>query len=544
MVDNAAVAGIVANIRDITERKHAEEMEREKEAADSANKAKSYFLANMSHELRTPLNAIIGYSEMLQELAADDGQEEYLGDLKKIHSAGKHLLELINDVLDISKIEAGKMDLYLEDFSADQLVEDVQSVIAPLAQKNSNALILDTGEGLGAIHADATKVRQSLLNLLSNACKFTHDGNVTLKARRDDTWICFEVIDTGIGMTKEQMAKLFRAFQQADSSTTRKFGGTGLGLAISRHFSRMMNGDITVASETGKGTVFTMKIPVNVVPRAVEMPASAAESRSDAQVEPLPATAAVVLVIDDDPNVSDLLRRSLSKEGFRIEHASSGEEGLRLARQLRPDAITLDVMMPDMDGWQVMTRLKSDPVLADIPIIMLTIVDDRKTGFALGATEYLTKPYDRERLTSILNRTSPERTSRLALVIDDQEDNRALLKRTMEAEGWTVVEAANGVEALARVGERRPDMILLDLMMPEMDGFEFVEHLRANELTQSIPVLVVTAKDITPQDRQRLSGGVQNILQKASASPADVVAQTRELLTARIRAALPVTAGR
>jgi CheY-like chemotaxis protein len=351
------------------------------------------------------------------------------------------------------------------------------------------------------------------------------------------------VIDTGIGMTKEQMAKLFRAFQQADSSTTRKFGGTGLGLAISRHFSRMMNGDITVTSEPGKGTVFTMKIPVIVVPRAAEMPASA-DSRSDAAVEPLPATAAVVLVIDDDFIVSDLLRRSLSKEGFRIEHAASGEEGLRLARQLRPDAITLDVMMPDMDGWQVMTRLKSDPELADIPIIMLTIVDDRKTGFALGATEYLTKPFDRERLTSILNRTSPARTSRLALVIDDQQDNRALLRRTMETEGWTVVEAANGMEGLARIEERRPDMILLDLMMPEMDGFEFVERLRANELTQSIPVLVVTAKDITPQDRQRLSGSVQNILQKASASPADVVAQTRELLTARIRAALPVTAGR
>ena len=543
MLDNAAVNGIVVNIRDITERKHAESLELEKEAAESANTAKSNFLANMSHELRTPLNAIIGYSEMLQELAEDDGHDDYLADLKKIHSAGKHLLELINDVLDISKIEAGKMDLYLEDFTPGQLLEEVHGVIAPLAQKNSNQLVIDAASDLGSIHADMTKMRQSLLNLVSNACKFTHNGTITLRVRREEDWISFDVIDTGIGMTREQMGKLFRAFQQADASTTRKFGGTGLGLAISRHFARMMNGDITVSSELGTGTTFRLRIPVYVVPRAAEaaVTTDAAESR-DAVVEPLPATASIVLVIDDDPVVADLLRRSLSKEGFRIEHAYSGEEGLKLTHQLRPDAIILDVMMPDMDGWQVMTRLKSDPELADIPVIMLTMVDDRKTGFALGATEYLTKPFDRERLAAVLGRTSPERTQRFALVVDDSPDNRALLRRTLEPEGWTVTEAANGAEALKLVEERRPDMIFLDLLMPEMDGFEFVERLRANELTQSIPVLVVTAKDITPEDRQRLSGAVQNILQKASASPADLVAQARELLTARIRSAVSARA--
>jgi PAS domain S-box-containing protein len=544
MLDNAAVGGVVANIRDITERKRAEEMEREKEAAESANKAKSNFLANMSHELRTPLNAIIGYSEMLQELAEDDGQVDYMADLKKIHSAGKHLLELINDVLDISKIEAGKMDLYLEDFSVDQLLEDVQAVIVPLAQKNSNEFVIESSGQLGTIHADATKTRQSLLNLLSNACKFTHEGKVTVRAHRDAAWIAFEVEDTGIGMTHEQMAKLFRAFQQADSSTTRKFGGTGLGLAISRHFCRMMNGDITVASEVGKGTVFTMRIPADVVPRYAEGPATPDQEAAETPVEALPATAAVVLVIDDDPVVGDLLRRTLSKDGFRVAYARSGAEGLQLARQLRPDAITLDVMMPGMDGWEVMTQLKSDPLLHDIPVIMLTIVDDKKAGFALGATEYLTKPFDRERLSALLSRVSPARTSRVALVVDDEADNRVLLARTLQSEGWTVVEAVNGRDALDKIAERRPEIIFLDLMMPEMDGFEFVDRLRSNELTQSIPVLVVTARDLTPQDRQRLSGGVQNILQKASAGPEELVAQARELLAARIRSALPVGASR
>jgi CheY-like chemotaxis protein len=387
---------------------------------------------------------------------------------------------------------------------------------------------------LGSIRADSTKVRQCLLNLLSNGCKFTSNGKVTLHASRNDGWITFKVSDTGIGMTKEQMAKLFRAFQQADSSTTRKFGGTGLGLAISRHFCRIMNGDITVDSIPGEGTTFTMRIPVEVVPQATENPATP-EQEVAAVVHALPPSAAVVLVIDDDPVVADLLRRTLAKDGYKVEYAESGEKGLQLARQLRPDAITLDVMMPGMDGWQVMTHLKSDPELADIPVILLSIVNDRKTGFALGATEYLTKPFDRERLTAVLGRIASGRGSRWALVVDDQPENRELLRRALESDGWTVEEAGNGREALDRLELRRPDAILLDLMMPEMDGIEFVEALRSSERNRSIPVLVVTAKDITPLDRQRLSGGVQAILQKGSVDVGELVSQTRALLTKQTR---------
>ncbi len=533
MLDSPAVNGIVANIRDITERRRAADLSREKEAAEAANKAKSNFLANMSHELRTPLNAIIGYSEMLQEMAADDGNDDYQGDLKKIHSAGQHLLELINDVLDISKIEAGKMDLYIESFSLDQTIEEVQAVVDPLAKKNSNQLVIDKPPEIGLIRADATKVRQCLLNLLSNACKFTSNGTVKLHAVRDEGWITFEVSDTGIGMTKEQMAKLFRAFQQADSSTTRKFGGTGLGLAISRRFCQFMNGDITVRSEPGQGTTFTMRIPVEVVLAQPVEGQGKPEQEAQRVSESLPASAAVVLVIDDDPLVADLLRRTLVKDGYRVEYAENGEKGLQLAQQLRPDAITLDVMMPGMDGWQVMTRLKSDPELADIPVILLSIVNDRKTGFALGATEYLTKPLDRERLTAVLGRISNGRGSRLALVVDDLPENRTLLRGALEHDGWTVEEAGNGLEALERLEHRRPDAILLDLMMPEMDGIAFVERLRTSERNRSIPVLVVTAKDITPVDRQRLSGGVQAIMQKGAVDLSELVSQTRALLSAR-----------
>jgi len=397
------IQGYVCVAQDITERKHYEqELKVAKEAAEEANRTKSMFLANMSHELRTPLNAILGYSEMLSEEAADVGQDSFVPDLKKIHGAGKHLLSLINDVLDISKIEAGKMDLFLEDFEIRPLIDDVTSTIQPLVDKNQNALIVSCHDDVGTMRADVTKVRQGLFNLLSNACKFTTEGRITLKVSRLDKdgaeWLHFTVSDTGIGMTPEQLSKLFQAFSQADASTTRKYGGTGLGLAISRKFCQMMGGDITVASEPGKGTSFTLQLPALVEEKKAEphKPQTPAES-AEAQGTPL-------LVIDDDPNVHDLMRRFLGKEGFRIVTALSGEEGLKLARQAPPDVIVLDVQMPGMDGWVVLQQLKADPRLRDIPVVLVTMMDQKNLGYSLGANEYLTKPVDRERVASVLKK--------------------------------------------------------------------------------------------------------------------------------------------
>jgi len=491
-----------------------------------ADRHKSEFLANMSHELRTPLNAIIGYSEMLQEDAADLGAEQFTDDLKKINAAGKHLLELINAVLDLSKIEAGKMELYLESFDVPGLVRDIAAVIQPLAAKNSNRLDVRCPDDLGAMRADLTKVRQALFNLLSNACKFTHEGTVTLSVKREARdgreEMVFSVSDTGIGMTPEQLGKLFEAFSQADAATTRKYGGTGLGLALSRRLCRMMGGDVTVDSEEGRGSTFTIRLPA-VVTEAVDETAAPPEPAAEA-----PAGLGTVLVIDDEAAVRDLMQRFLTKDGFKVVTASGGEEGLRRARELRPDAITLDVMMPGMDGWAVLSALKADPDVADIPVIMLTIVDDKNLGYALGASDYLNKPIDRDRLVTVL---AKYRRDLPVLIVDDDASVRQLLRRMLEPEGYTVIEAENGRAALERLREVSPSAVLLDLMMPEMDGFEFAEEFRRHEGWRAIPIVVVTAKDLTRDDRDRLNGHVQKILQKGTHSREELLSEVRELVT-------------
>jgi CheY-like chemotaxis protein/anti-sigma regulatory factor (Ser/Thr protein kinase) len=374
-----------------------------------------------------------------------------------------------------------------------------------------------------------------LFNLLSNACKFTEHGTITLEVTRETgngaAWITFRVTDTGIGMTPEQMGKLFQPFTQADASTTRQYGGTGLGLAITRHFCQMMEGDISVESAPGQGSTFTIRLPAEVVdPKAAAAPRVEAPPASA-----LPEGAPTVLVIDDDPTVHDLLQRFLSKEGLRMVAATGGEEGLRLAKELRPVVITLDVMMPGMDGWAVLTALKADLEVADIPVIMLTIVDNKNLGYALGAVDYLTKPVDRDRLVAVLNKYRRNDPSRLVLVVEDETSTRAMLRRMLEREGWQVTEAEHGRVALARLAESRPALILLDLMMPEMNGFAFVEELRQRGEWRSIPVVVVTAQDLTPEDRRRLNGYVEKILQKGAYSREELLAEIRDLVAACVR---------
>ncbi len=517
------------------------EAQKARKSAETANRAKSTFLANMSHELRTPLNAIIGYSEILMEDAEDMEQEDFIPDLERIRSAGKHLLALINDVLDLSKIEAGKMELSIESFDIAQMIRDVVSTIRPLVEKNSNTLEVLCPEDLGQIKADLTKVRQSLFNLLSNACKFTEQGIITLSVMREmsphtlsdpnprdeDEKIFFVVRDTGIGMTGQQCEKLFQPFSQAEEDTTRKYGGTGLGLAITRHFCRMMGGDITVSSTAGRGTVFSIQLPVQVKKEEKEI---VSEGRRTVSSGSSGKKSGTVLIIDDDPSTSELMRCFLVREGFRAEVAENGKEGLRMARELRPDAITLDVIMPEMDGWAVLSTLKSDPELSDIPVIMVTMMDDNQMGYTLGASDFLTKPIDSNRFISLIRKYQKSDSPFPILVVEDNTDMREMLRRMLEKENWDVMLAENGRIALERMAENEPGLILLDLMMPEMDGFQFISEVHQHEKWQSIPIVVITAKDLSREERIRLNGSVKNILQKGDYSREELFQQVRELM--------------
>ncbi|MGE3308380.1 MAG: response regulator [Limisphaerales bacterium] len=506
--------------------------------AEAANQAKSQFLANMSHELRTPLNAIIGYSEMLEEEAADLGQTAFLGDLKKIQGAGRHLLTLINDILDLSKIEAGKITLYVEDFELAPLAGDVVATVRPMADRNGNRLSLDCDPRVGTMHADQTKVRQILFNLLSNASKFTHDGEVTLRVRRlagpdgnqASARVVFTVTDSGIGMTDEQLGRLFQVFTQADASTTRKFGGTGLGLAITRKFCRLMGGDVTVTSEAGKGSVFTVDLPCVVTERLASPGTSVLRISAPTREHLGPADGPLVLVVDDDHHARDLLGRGLAREGFRVEFACSGPEAISHSRTFKPVAITLDVMMPGMDGWAVLASLKSDPATSGIPVVMLSIVDDRQLGFALGAADYFNKPIDWQRFSATMRALGARASERRVLVIEDDERTRSLLDRNLIEEGWSTACASDGRAALEMLDRHRPTLILLDLLMPGMDGFEFIHHLRADPGYRDVPVVVVTGKDLTDADVEQLRGNAARILQKSSLSFEELIREVRTVV--------------
>jgi PAS domain S-box-containing protein len=521
-LDYRGEKAIIASFVDIFDRVRAElELRQAKEAAESASRVKSSFLANMSHELRTPLNAIIGYSEILLEDATDRGDEASMGDLEKIQAAGKHLLGLINDILDLSKIEAGRMDVYLEHVFLTRLVDEVKTIVEPMVKKNNNKLVIDCPPDIGSLQTDLTKLKQSIINLLSNAAKFTKEGSVTLRLSRQQDeagtpWVKFEVSDSGIGMTEEQMGRLFQAFTQADSSTTRNFGGTGLGLIITKHFCAMLGGSIEVKSARGRGSMFTITLPDRATKVMAEDAPEAAAEQAPAAREPS-SGAINVLVVDDDPAVHDVLAATLGKEGYRITHAKDGIEALGIMRTKPPDIVTLDVMMPKMDGWSVLGIMKSETQLAHIPVIMLTIVDHRNLGFSLGAAEYMTKPIDRNRLIGLIQKFAISKRDGVVLVVDDDPDVRAMIKSTIESVGMQTAEVADGQAALDWLSANpQPALVLLDLMMPNMDGFEFLEHVREKVEFVDLPIVVLTAKELTSNERAFLAERSLLVLSKSA----------------------------
>ena len=491
------------------------EMETARDEARDASDQKTKFFANMSHELRTPLNAILGYGEMLYEDCEDLGYDDLLPDLKKITSSGTHLLSLINNILDLSKIEAGKMELFVTSFEIENMVQTIKDVSEPLAAKNDNGFVINLDGAMGSMSQDETKLRQCLTNFLSNGFKFTKNGTVTLdvKARMegDVEFVDFAVIDTGAGMSPEGVAKVFEEYTQAERSTSANYGGTGLGLPISKKFAEMMCGDVIVTSEEGVGSVFTMSVPR-------ECP-EYNDDEVDSNVINLDDQDNLVVLVDDDVAMHDLIKRTISKLNLTLLGATNSEKGMELIREVKPKLILLDVLMPGRDGWSLLKECKTDQELKDIPVIMISQLNQSNLASSLGANDYLTKPIDRSHFINTLKRIMGTDTqNQKVLVIDDDKDVRELLSRLLKDAGYRPIDARDGKEGLERTKDE-PALIILDLEMPRMDGFEFLDNYIKNVPEEKrAPVLVFSGKDLTDVQEDLLKERVVGLVKKDDVS--------------------------
>ena len=503
------------------------EMEKARDEAIDAKGETSRFFANMSHELRTPLNAILGYGEMLAEDCEDLGYDDLLPDLKKITSAGTHLLSLINNILDISKIESGKMELYITSFEIEDVVDVIRDISAPLVSKNNNAFQCNIQDGIGAMRQDETKLRQCLSNLLSNAAKFTEAGTVTLEVdaslEKEIEMVSFKVIDTGEGMSEEGVGKVFEVYTQAERSTSAKHGGTGLGLPLSREMAQMMGGDITLTSELGVGSVFTLKLPRDCPQDEHEV--------SDSVLEGIDDDEKLVVLIDDDVTMHDLIKRTLNKIGLTLVGATDSEKGMQMVRETKPKLLLLDVLMPGRDGWSILRECKSDPELKDMPVIMVSQLNQDTLANSLGADDYITKPIDRELfLKTIKNILGDGDTdNNKILIIDDDENTRDLLSRMLKEGGWVPKTAKDGKEGLDQLGED-PALIVLDLEMPRMDGFEFLnQYIETVNEEDRCPILVYSGKDLTDVQKELLENNVEGLVRKDEVSMDELSTIVKEI---------------
>ena len=534
------VRRVVCALRDrTTQRQHEQrleelnaQMELTRDEAVRASETKSQFLANMSHELRTPLNAIVGYSElMLEDFELEDESAQVIQqirDLRKILSAAHHLLSLINDLLDLSRIEAGKFNLARERVELKPLIDEVMEFFIPIARRNDNTLRVSLGASLGWVRGDRMRLKQILANLLSNACKFTHEGTITLTVTREhhphNDLVRLRVEDTGIGMSPEALHDIFKPFVQADNSSTRLFGGTGLGLTISRRLCRLMGGDLSVESTQGGGSSFEVELLAPSPPGL--------EALSNPLGEDV-----VVLLIDDDPITQEIVKRQLAASTLQLIIASDGVEGLMMARAITPDVILLDMLMPRMDGPQVLSRLREDDALKQIPVVLISSQDLEQPLLAMGVDDFLLKPLDRSHLLHVLDRfLLPEHAHHRILIVEDDADVREILSRTLDREDITLLAARDGVEGLELLDQEPSfDLVLLDLMMPRMDGFEFLRRLRQDERWQGLPVVILTAKTLDLHETQLLEQHVSRVYSKGEMSHGELERELRLIMQKKKR---------